>query len=129
MTKTTAALAFAVLFFGGAVSAQQSNNQSIAPIVPIGPPKPDVIAKTGVSTKVANLWDCEIPRPLPLAARADNGKINIVFVREPACGRKDFPQSVVMYESAPDFKGIDTVYIMGFRSNGRLESRLQVKVE
>jgi hypothetical protein len=125
--RITASIAIATLFLCGAVSAEELK---IQPIVPIDPSKPDASAKSGIVTRIGKVWDCDMQTiPPKVAARADHGKIGVVPVVEPACDMKKVAQSAIIYQSSPGFKGMDNIYIIGFRAKGRYDEIMRVKVD
>lgn len=90
----------------------------------------DVIVKAGVQTQVLHSYDCAQPNHAPVVwARADHGAITIKPVTLSDCGRPSISESGIYYKSEPGFKGMDKLYLLGFITNGKLDSTYSILVK
>jgi hypothetical protein len=90
---------------------------------------PDSVAKMGVETQIATVWDCNLPQnPPPVSARADHGTVAIKKGTGPACGKPSLTANLLFYTSEPGFKGTDKVYMLGFSGSGPLDKTFSILV-
>jgi hypothetical protein len=91
---------------------------------------PDLVAQTGKQTRVGTVYNCGVPDEVPIFwARADHGSISIAVGKGPQCGRPSMTLAAIFYTPAPDFKGTDKIYVMGFLLEGRLDHTYTVLVK
>ncbi len=92
---------------------------------------PEAVVKAGVETRALRAWDCDMPNRAPVVwARADHGTISVKPVTSgPMCGRLSMTVAGIFYTSEPGFKGADTIYLLGFKTQGKIEVSFTILVK
>lgn len=91
---------------------------------------PDKVVKAGVKTSVATMSDCALPNMAPVvSARVEHGTVGVGTGNGPSCGRPSMSLTSVFYTSAPGFKGVDKLYILGFLTRGDIDQTFTILVK
>ena len=91
---------------------------------------PNFTVKPGVESRLEVAWDCTHPDWGPAVwARADHGTVTIRTVTGPSCGLQSMTLSGVFYRPEPGFKGLDTLYVLGYLTNGKIDEQSSILVK
>jgi hypothetical protein len=133
--KRTALAACVLLLAAGEIRGEGFPPfQPFAPVQPlekIAPPKANVTVKTGVETKIGQVFDCDLHVAAPtVSVRAEHGTVVVRQEIGTACGEKNVPVSNIFYKSEPGFSGRETAYVTGFLAGrmGKLEQTILIDV-
>jgi hypothetical protein len=89
----------------------------------------DVTVRPGVESRVGFVYDCGMKTHAPAVwGRADNGTVTIREIDGPACNEKSMKLAGIFYKSNPGFVGDDKVYMIGYLTDGGIDTVIHVEV-
>lgn len=139
--KTALLVIMSMPFVGAAIAAGAPSNP---PLEEPEAPKPATTAPqksqqlglagrqtalSGIESKVGAAYDCYMKTHAPaIWARADHGTVVIREIDGPGCNEKSMKLAGIFYKSDPGFVGEDKIYVIGYSTEGSIDSTFSVEV-